>query len=145
VSPPPPPAPARANPGPTAAQLAAKRAAAKKAAARKAAAMKAAAKRKAAAAAAARARRADRPVKAFVPTSLATADEPSNGSGLEQISVVMLLFAALLIVGAAAPARAVAAVPGVGRTMLQWRIGLAALGISIVCAVGLTLLAGSGF
>jgi hypothetical protein len=64
---------------------------------------------------------------------------------VEQISMLMLLVAALLIVGAAAPARAVAAVPGVGRSLLQWRIGLAALGLSIFCAVGLTLFSGSGF
>jgi hypothetical protein len=58
--------------------------------------------------------------------------------------VLLLALASLLLVGAAAPARAVMAVPGMGRAMLQWRIGLAALGLSIMCAVGLTLVAGSG-
>jgi hypothetical protein len=71
-------------------------------------------------------------------------DDDAGSSGLQQVSLLLLAFAGLLLVGAAAPARAVMAVPGMGRAMLQWRIGLAALGLSILCAVGLTMLAGSG-
>ena len=96
-----------------------------------------------------RTRRSDRPTRpseAIVPASLATADDH-----FEWLGARADLGADARVRGApasSAPRRRRGRwrrCRASGATMLQWRIGLAALGLSIFCAVGLTLLAGSGF
>jgi hypothetical protein len=71
----------------------------------------------------------------------AAASTDGSSASIRGISIAMLVVASLLLLGVLAPDRAVASMPG-GRVVLQWRLAIAALGMALVCAVVLTLLAG---